>query len=155
MHRIGLWAPEGIDSFAGVDFGDSYHDVQVRYPSGEPQTSPFGAQAYRLAHVEYDGVPFQSVIYEFVHGSGMQLVMARFAGRHSAVLYRSLRKQLGPPEMASASSNPADKSSGWRLDDGTMISFDGHDGWLVILGPKGDVLRQDIKLTQEDAAFAD
>jgi len=43
--------PRGLDSFMGVDFGDTFDEVERRFPTGLIQTSPYGAPAFKQENV--------------------------------------------------------------------------------------------------------
>jgi hypothetical protein len=62
MQRTGIWGPLGPDGFYNVHFGDSFTDVRMRYPAGEAQSSPLGANSYRLRDVVDRGVRYDPVI---------------------------------------------------------------------------------------------
>jgi hypothetical protein len=95
LQSAGIWTPLAPNGFHDVRFGDSLTDVQMRYTAGEPQTSPLGANSYRLRGVVDRGVTFDPVIYEFTDGGGMQLVIAHFGAASAATIAADLRAEMG------------------------------------------------------------
>ena len=70
-----------LTSFLGVRFGESIERVEREYPGGAVETSPYGADLYRVENVEADSVRYESVDYEFTENLGMQLAIATFSPR--------------------------------------------------------------------------
>jgi hypothetical protein len=154
MHTLGLWSVPGIESFHGVSFGDTFYDVQVRYPGGSPETSPYGAQALRLNGIEEDGIHFESVIYEFAYRAGMQLVMASFDSSQTRAIHHWIVQEIGPPSRSGGPRAESSEMSTWTTLNGETVILDPQSHWLVILGPKGGPLRPDIRLRETNARSA-
>jgi hypothetical protein len=139
-----------LGSFLGVSFGDLSPDVSARFPKAVPETSPFGAETLRLSNVRSDGVVYKTVLFEFLwHGGGMQLVMAKFDPVYAAPALGDLTRRIGPPTLSKETSPGSTPDKQWRLPDGTSISFNASLGRLVIVGPAGKILSDDIKMREE------
>jgi hypothetical protein len=139
-----------MDSFMGVHFGDSVDQVELRFPTGMMQTSPYGAPAFRLEDVTSRNIEYQDVIYEFTQASGMQLVVAHFVPSAGADVYQQLQSALGAPSSTAASTDsqvPADAS--WRLSDGTRVLFSRPYHRVVLIGKDGGALETDIRLRDQ------
>ena len=147
----GNGTPRALNSFMGVHFGDSIEDVERRFPSGSPQTSPYGAPAYQAENVTSGTIAYQDVIYEFAETSGMQMVIAHFAPASAADVYKQLQDTLGAPSSAGA--NIPDASSveaSWQMPDGGSVQFSGRAHRLVLIGKDGSSLKTDIRLRDMD-----
>jgi hypothetical protein len=143
--------PRALNSFMGVHFGDSIEDVERRFPSGSPQTSPYGAPAYLAENVTSGTISYQDVIYEFAEPGGMQMVIAHFAPPSAADVYKQLQDTLGAPSSAGA--NVPDASSveaSWQMPDGGSVLFSGRAHRLVLIGKDGSSLKTDIRLRDLD-----
>jgi hypothetical protein len=154
-----LWnenrSPRSLNSFMGVRFGDSIEDVERRFPSGSPQTSPYGAPAYLLENVPSGTVDYQDVIYEFAEPSGMQMVIAHFTPSSSADVYKELQTTLGAPSSAGATTpDAANVEASWQMPDGGSVLFSGHSHRLVLIGKDGGSLKTDIRLRDMDVPMA-
>jgi hypothetical protein len=140
-----------MDSFMGVHFGDPVDQVELRFPTGMIQTSPYGAPAFRLEDATSRNIEYQDVIYEFSPTSGMQLVIAHFVPSASADVFQQLQSTLGAPTSTGASSTegpvPADAS--WRLSDGTRVLFSRTYHRLLLIGKDGGALETDIRLRDQ------
>ena len=144
---IGGDAPGGLHSFMGVHFGDSPDDVERRFPSGSPQTSPYGAPAYQVENVTSGTVDYRDVVYEFAERAGMQMVIAHFAPSSTADVYKQLQDTLGAPTSAGAATNDAASvEASWQLPDGGSVLFSGPSHRLVLIGKDGGSLTPDIRL---------
>jgi|YelNatPaOPRAMG01_1025707.scaffolds.fasta_scaffold25289_4 hypothetical protein len=137
-----------VSSFLGVSFGESLDDVHEKYPTGREETSPYGAPAYRIDEVSAGNVRYNSVVYEFADGAGMQLVYARFAPGSADYLLKELKGALGEPvSMRSALGKAHDSvEATWLLPEGELVKYDSELDRLAILGPRGEGLREDIRL---------
>lgn len=139
--------PRGLNSFMGVHFGDSRDEVERRYPSGSPQTSPYGAPAYEVENVGSGSIDYQDVVYEFAEKSGMQMVIAHFVPSASADVYQQLQTTLGAPSSAGAASDgAANGEASWQLADGGSVLFSARLHRIVLLGKDGGSLKDDIRL---------
>jgi len=138
-----------LGSFIGVNFGDPSPEVIARYPQALPETSPFGAEALRLKNVKSGTVVYKTVLFEFLwHGGGMQLAMAKFDPKYAAPVFKDLTQRIGPPTLSKAADARTPRAQ-WSLADGTSISFNGTLGRLVIVGPNGKLLSDDIRMREE------
>jgi hypothetical protein len=138
-----------LGSFIGVSFGDPSSDVIARYPQAMPETSPFGAAALRLKDVKSGAVVYKTVLFEFLwHGGGMQLVMAKFEPKYAVPIFNELTQRIGAPTL-SKSADARTPRAQWSLTDGTSVSFNGTLGRLVIVGPNGKILSDDIRMREE------
>ena len=154
MHKLGLWSAPGIESFHGVSFGETFYDVQMRYPAAAPETSPYGAQALRLSGVENDGIRYEAVIYEFAYKTGMQLVMASFNPTQAGAIHHWIAEEIVPPSLSGGSGAASSGISTWTTLNGETVILNAQSHWLAILGPKGQPLRPDIKLRELNARSA-
>ncbi len=140
----------GLKSFMGVHFGDSFEDVERRYPLGLAQTSPYGAPAYRLEDVSAASIEYRDVIYEFSATSGMQMVVAHFEPSEGPDVYQQLQKTFGAPSSAGAPiEGAASVDALWHLPDGGSVLFSGPFHRVAMLGKDGAALKTDIRLRDE------
>lgn len=137
-----------VASFLGVSFGESFDDVREKYPTGREETSPYGAPAYRIDEVSGGNVRYSSVVYEFADRAGMQLVYARFAPSSADYLLKELKGALGQPvSMRTGLGKTQDRiEATWLLPEGEFVKYDSELDRLAILGPRGEELRQDIRM---------
>ena len=143
-------AAHRVDPFMGVTFGDSFDDVERRFPTGLAQTSPYGAPALKLENVSAHGIEYQDVIYEFAGNAGMQLVIAHFTPSASEDLYQQLQGTLGAPNSSDANiDGSARAGASWKLSDGSRVLFDGSHHRLVLIGNNGASLETDIHLRDQ------
>ncbi len=149
---IGLFTGGGrtLTSFLGVRFGDELYRVQQRMPSGEVESAPYGADAYRIDNVTVDGILWERVIFEFTEGTGMQLVMARFSAASATTVYTMLEKTIGPPTTSrqGAGTSPATLEAIWDLPHEEKVSFDGPRQLVAVVGPAGGPLKKDLELAE-------
>jgi len=141
----GFLGQPNLTSFLGVRFGDSLYRVQNRFPSGDVETAPYGADTYRINNIEVDSIRYQQVKYEFTTYSGMQLVMAWFTPDSSGKVLEKLIEAVGPPtdQKSVKGSAPADTQAAWRLPHGERVIFDGPKRFVAVLGPGGSPLKTD------------
>lgn len=133
----------------GVSFGDQSSDVVARYPQAVPETSPFGAETLRLNDVKSAAVVYKTVLFEFLwHGGGMQLVMVKFDPVYASPILKDLTRVAGAPAMPSSAGVRAAPQAQWSLANGTSVSFSPL-GRLVIVGPSGKILSDDIRMREE------
>ncbi len=141
-----------VSSFMGVSFGEELADVRQKYPMGTVETSPYGAPAYKLVNQRAGSVLYNSIVYEFAHGSGMQLAYATFSRDSRHVMFDDLRHHLGPPTSISRGTDhehgPA--AASWILPSGETVAYNREADRLVILGPKGSSLKADIRLREKE-----
>lgn len=149
---IGLFSGGGrtLTSFLGVRFGDELYRVQQRMPSGEVESAPYGADALRVENVTVDGILWERVIFEFTEGTGMQLVMARFAPPSATAVYTMLEKTIGPPTTSrqGAGTTPATLEAVWELPHEERVTFDGPKRLVAVVGPAGGPLRKDLQVAE-------
>ena len=139
-----------LGSFMGVSFGDQLSDVAARFPQAVPETSPFGAETLRLSDVRSGNVTYKTVVFEFLwHGGGMQLVMARFAPSYGTGIAADFTQRLGTPGLSESTGPHHGVEAQWHLPDGTNISLNTAIGRLVIVGPSGKILSDDIRMREE------
>lgn len=140
-----------VASFLGVRFGESLLDVQRRYPAGIAQTSPGGAPAYEIENASAGAIKYESVTYEFTAGGGMQLVLARFNPTWAADVYRQLEQSMGKPSKSNgvAADDASKLQASWQVPAGESVTFSGPAHSIVILGPSGESLQDDIRLRYE------
>lgn len=140
-----------VSSFLGVSFGESLSDLEMKYPGGEEETSPYGAPAYRIDDVSGDDVHYRKVVYEFAEGTGMQMVYAEFDPISAAELFKDLKNSLGEPVSAWTESGKAHDAidAEWLLPEGELVKYDSGMNRLAILGPSGGSLRADIRMRDE------
>jgi hypothetical protein len=147
--RTPAWLIPGpnLTSFIGVRFGESMVRVHLRYPGGAIETSPNGADAYRLRGVEVGAIQYETVVFEFSSESGMQLAFAKFAPASSNEVLAHLEGSFGEPDVIRQGQAPGSKNleAVWKLPRGERISFDGAQRVVVLLGPAGTGLRRDIR----------
>jgi hypothetical protein len=133
----------------GVRFGLSLAQTQQLHPTGDPQTSPYGAAAYRLADVSAGDAKYDTVVYEFTEDHGMQLVIAEFSDGSGDLILDDLRKTLGAPDASSGSDSTQGPSLIWHTVSGVNVQFDGPMRQLIMLGPDGKSLEGDISLRNQ------
>jgi hypothetical protein len=134
-----------MGSFLGVSFGDLRSDVMMKFPTARPETSPYGAETIRLTNVRTSSVMYRYVLFEFLwRGGGMQLVIAGFEPIYANALLGDLQAQLGGPNQVAAAASDRRAELRWLLDNGTQVTFDRAEGVLVIVGPRGKVLEDDV-----------
>jgi len=138
-----------LRSFLGVRFGERLSSVRLRYAAGRVETSPYGAEAYRLSGVAADSVRYETVIYEFTEEGGMQLVMAKFSASSTEAVFRQLHRALGAANSVKprgGASDPQAVLAWWQLGGGGQVRFSGRRRVVVMLGPEGAALTHDIEL---------
>lgn len=86
-----------LTSFLGVRFGSSLDRVREELPDGDFETSPYGANAWRVENIEAGGVRYRKVVFEFTDNMGMQLAIAEFAPEAGATVLAQLKRALGEP----------------------------------------------------------
>jgi hypothetical protein len=149
---IGLFTGGGrtLTSFLGVRFGDDLYRVQQRMPSGEAESAPYGADAFRVDNVTVDGILWERVIFEFTESTGMQLVMARFSAPSATTVYTMLEKTIGPPTTSrqGAGTTPATLDAIWELPHEERVTFDGPRRLVAVVGPAGGPLKKDLPLAE-------
>jgi hypothetical protein len=139
-----------LGSFLGVTFGEPSSDVTARYPEAVAESSPFGADTLRLSDVKSGGVVYKTVLFEFLwHGGGMQLVMVKFDPVYAAPILSDLTGRIGPPAPAASTDSRLAPEVQWRLADGTSISLNRSQGRLIIVGPSGKILTDDVRMREE------
>ncbi|MGH7949055.1 MAG: hypothetical protein ACREQF_07525 [Candidatus Binataceae bacterium] len=147
--RTPAWLLPGpnLTSFIGVRFGESMVRVQLRYRGGEIETSPNGADAYRLRGVTVGSIKYEMVLFEFSSEAGMQLAFAKFAPASSDEVLAHLKLTFGEPDIVRQGQAPGSQNLEvvWELPRGERISFNGMQRVVVLLGPGGAGLRQDIR----------
>ncbi len=112
-----------------------------------PQTSPYGAPAYKVENVISGSIDYEDVVYEFAERSGMQMVIAHFAPSATADVYQQLQTTLGAPSSAGAAvEGAANVEASWQLPDGSSVLFSGPFHRVVLLGKDGASLAVDIRL---------
>jgi hypothetical protein len=140
----------GAGALMGVHFGDSFAEVQHRFPLASTQTSPHGAPAIRLEDVSSHAINYQDVIYEFSERSGMQMVIAHFDSSQSGEVYQQLQGSLGAPVTSGAAAEgAANVEASWPRSDGSGVFFSGPMHRVVVLGKDGGLLKVDIHLRDE------
>ncbi len=141
-----------LKSFLGVSLGEPLADVELRYRDGSLETSPTGEQTYRIDGVRAGSIEYQTVRYEFVDGSGMQLVLARFAPESAGPVYDALKQALGKPSSLSGPETlgPAKLKAVWERAGSEQVSFSGPLRRLAIVGPWGAILKEDIRMREEE-----
>lgn len=143
-----------LTSFLGVRFGATLAEVQRVFPGGIPETSPYGADAFRIANVNAGAATYKSVIYEFVEGQGMQLALARFDALSAKAVLDELQQSLGQPTRTDSRPGAPAEQALWRAPAGVSVRYDGGEGLLVIVGPHGASLEPDIKLRAQASGGA-
>jgi hypothetical protein len=139
-----------LTSFLDVRFGDSLYRVQTRFPSGVMQTSPSGADIYRIDKIEVDSIHYEQVDYEFTSQMGMQLVVARFTPDSAGKVLEQLVRAVGPPTQQTNpnGSDPAGARASWQLAHGERVIFDGPKRFVAVIGPGGGSLKLDIAVRE-------
>jgi hypothetical protein len=137
-----------LSSFMGVRFGESVDRVRRELPDGSLETSPYGAEAYRVENLQIGQVRFDLVLFEFTAGSGMQLVIAHFSAGSAGVVLGQLKSALGdaPHSRSGPGVGPESLLAQWDLPSNEQVTFDGPESRVVLLGPGGSPLRRDIAL---------
>jgi hypothetical protein len=146
MPKIADWLGKpNLTSFLDVRFGDSLYRVQNRFPNGNIETAPYGADTYRINNIEVDSIRYQQVKYEFTTYSGMQLVMAWFTPDSSDEVLAKLVAVVGPPsdQKTAKGTSAANTQAKWQLPHGERVIFDGPQRFVAVLGPGGGPLKQD------------
>lgn len=144
-----------LTSFLDVHFGAQLVEVQERYPMGAVETSPYGAEAYRIERLRADHLRYDTVIYEFTAHTGMQLAIATFAADSTAGVFDELEQALGAPTAQKPSGGRGAESieATWDLPHGERVSFDGPNRRIEMLGPAGSPLKQDIAIREANGAL--
>jgi hypothetical protein len=142
-------ANQGPSAFMGVRFGLTLAQTQQLHPTGDPETSPYGADAYRLADVSVGDAKYDSVVYEFTNNHGMQMVIAQFLAGSGDLILDDLRKTLGAPDTSSDTDSTDGPSLIWHTASGVNVQFDGPKRQLILLGPYGKSLEGDINLRNQ------
>jgi hypothetical protein len=139
-----------LTSFLGVRFGDDLSHVQRRMPSGEVESAPYGADAFRVDNVTVDSILWERVIFEFTEGTGMQLVMARFSAPSATTVYTMLEKTIGPPTTSrqGVGTTPATLLAIWELPHEERVTFDGPSRLVEVIGPAGGPLKKDLPVAE-------
>ncbi|HYB91445.1 MAG TPA: hypothetical protein VEC38_10400 [Candidatus Binataceae bacterium] len=144
---LGLSQPE-LTSFLGVRFGESLARVEREHPGGAIDTSPYGADLYRIENVQADSAGYESVDYEFTKNLGMQAAIATFSHTASGDVLRSMEAALGAPGVLRprSAAGPDTLEASWEMPHGAKAMFLGPARKVVMLGPAGSSLRNDIAL---------
>jgi hypothetical protein len=140
----------------GVNFGESLYDVEGAFPAGSPETSPYGAPAYKLENMNSGATVYRDVIFEFAENSGMQMAIAHFPQSSSGAVYQQLQSSFGPPS-SSGGLNPSDASTidaSWQMVNGSAVLFSGPYHRLTLIGRDGGTLKPDIPLRDTDVPLA-
>lgn len=132
-----------------VGFGSSLSQTEMLHPLGSRETSPYGADAYTLTNAGAGAVKYESVIFEFTHDHGMQMVLARFAPGSADLLLEELHKTLGTPNSSNESATPEQSEASWDTAGGVRVNFIGPRRRLIMLGPYGKSLQSDIELRDQ------
>jgi hypothetical protein len=137
-----------VSSFLGVRFGESVDRVRRELPDGSLETSPYGAEAYRVEDLQVGEVRYDLVLFEFTAGTGMQLVIAHFSPGDAGVVLGQLKRALGdaPHSRSGPGVGPESLLARWDLPGNEQVTFDGPESRVVLLGPGGSPLRRDIAL---------
>jgi len=150
---FGLGKPN-LTSFLGVRFGASLDRVREELPDGDFETSPYGADAWRVNNLESGGVLYRSVVFEFTSNLGMQMAIAEFAPEAAATVLGQLKRALGEPTAlrsgVAASSGPETLVASWELPHNERVTFSGPDRQVEMLGPAGSPLRHDAVLRRAE-----
>ncbi|MGH7864089.1 MAG: hypothetical protein ACREQB_03810 [Candidatus Binataceae bacterium] len=147
--RTPAWLIPGpnLTSFIGVRFGEPMFRMHLRYPGGEIETSPNGADAYRLRSVKVGSIDYETVLFEFSSDAGMQLAFAKFAPASFNEVLAHLKLSFGEPDVLRQGQAGGSQhlEAVWNLPRGERISFNGAQRIVVLLGPAGAGLRRDIR----------
>jgi hypothetical protein len=156
-YDLSTWLDLGkpnLTSFLGVRFGSSIDRVRDELPDGDFETSPYGANAWKVENVESGGVRYLLVTFEFTDNMGMQMAIAEFAPGAGATVLRQLKRALGEPSAlrpaASGGTGPDALIAIWDLPHGERVTFNGPDQQVEMLGPAGSPLRHDLVLRREE-----
>ncbi len=139
-------ADRGPNSFLEVKFGDPLSEAQRLHPLGSSETSPYGWDSYRVIDIAAGAARYQWVIYEFTPDHGMQLVVARFTPDSRDQILQELHKTLGSPNRPDDSGSAEASSATWATANGATIRFDWPGRQLVLVGPHGLSLEEDVTL---------
>jgi hypothetical protein len=144
-----------LTSFLDIHFGAQLVEVQERYPMGAVETSPYGAEAYRIERLRSEQLHYDTVIYEFTVHTGMQLAIATFAPDSTGGVFDELSKALGAPtaQKQLGASGTDGVEATWELPHGERVTFDGPNRRIVMLGPAGSPLKQDIAIRESNGAL--
>lgn len=121
-------------------------DAQRVFPGGIAETSPYGAEAFRVTNANAGAATYKTVVYEFAPGQGMQLALAHFDSLSAKAVFDGLQQSLGQPTRTDGQSGSPSDQAVWRTPAGVSVRYDGDKGLLVIVGPHGASLEPDIKL---------
>jgi hypothetical protein len=166
-YDLSTWLDLGkpnLTSFLGVEFGSSLDRVREDLPDGDFETSPYGANAWRVGSVESGGVRYSSVVFEFTDNTGMQMAIAEFAPGDGAGVLSQLKRALGEPaalRSGTAGSNAHaaptgvnlgadDMIANWDLPHNEKVTFNGPSQQVEMLGPAGSPLRHDLVMRREE-----
>ncbi|MGH7782141.1 MAG: hypothetical protein ACREQR_20195 [Candidatus Binataceae bacterium] len=139
-----------LTSFLGVQFGSSIDRVREELPDGDFETSPYGANVWKVQSVESGGIRYRTVVFEFTANMGMQMAIAEFAPGAGADVLSQLKRALGEPAslhsgVGGAASSSADGLiASWELPHTERVTFNGPDQQVEMLGPAGSPLRHDL-----------
>ena len=135
-----------LSSFMGVRFGEPVDRVRRELPDGSLETSPSGAEAYRVENLQTGQVRFDLVLFEFTAGSGMQLVIAHYSAGSAGIVLGQLKSALGaaPHSRNGPGVGPESLLAQWDLPGNEQVTFDGPESRVVLLGPGGSPLRRDV-----------
>lgn len=153
-----------LTSFLGVEFGSSLDRVREELPDGDFETSPYGANAWRVGSVESGGVRYRTVVFEFTDNTGMQMAIAEFAPGDGPAVLSQLKRALGEPAAlrsgtAGSSAQVAppgahlgadDMIANWDLPHNEKVTFNGPSQQVEMLGPAGSPLRHDLVMRREE-----
>jgi hypothetical protein len=137
-----------LTSFLGVRFGETLARAQRELPGGTVETSPYGADAYRIENVQADTIRYDAVVYEFSGELGMQLAIATFPAASAGEVLRGLEGTLGAPTVARPRAGTGAQTlvASWDMAHGERALFLGPERRVVMLGPAGSTLRPDVIL---------
>lgn len=140
--------PPNLTSFLGVKFGEKLYRVQMELPDGSVETSPYGAECYRVEHVQAGAVRYESVLFEFTDNTGMQLLIGRFAPSSGAEVRSQLERALGQPNSVAPSKGhlPEETDVSRELPHNEQVIFKGLEHRVVVIGPAGGPLKPDLDL---------
>jgi len=162
-YDLSTWLDLGrpnLTSFLGVEFGSSIDRVREELPDGDFETSPYGANAWRVGSVESGGVRYSTVVFEFTDNTGMQMAIAEFAPEDGAAVLGQLKRALGEPAAlrsgaggtSAPGATPADDLmiASWDLPHNEKVTFNGPSQQVEMLGPAGSPLRHDLAMRREE-----
>jgi hypothetical protein len=144
-----------LTSFLGVRFGSSINRVREELPDGDFETSPYGANAWKVDNLESGGVLYRKVVFEFTDNMGMQLAVAEFAPEAGAAVLSQLKRALGEPVALRSSAGAAGSGvdslvASWDLPHDERVTFNGPAQQVEMLGPAGSPLRHDLALRRAE-----